>query len=57
MVQGVIIGATFAFLTTILILDAVAMAEIRTANVWSSIRPEPWSSDTESSYLRIARST
>ena len=37
-VQGVIIGATLAFLTTILILDAVAKSETRTINGWSSIR-------------------
>ena len=37
-VQGVIIGATLAFLTTILILDAVARAETTTVNGWSSIR-------------------
>jgi hypothetical protein len=37
-VQGVIIGATLAFLTTILILDSVARAETTTANGWSSIR-------------------
>jgi len=37
-VQGVIIGATLAFLTTSLILDAVAKAETRTVNGWSSIR-------------------
>ena len=37
-VQGVIIGATLAFLTTILILDAVARSETRTVNGWSSIR-------------------
>jgi hypothetical protein len=37
-VQGVIIGATLAFLTTILILDTVAKAETRTVNGWSSIR-------------------
>lgn len=37
-VQGIIIGATLAFLTTILILDAVAKAETRTVNGWSSIR-------------------
>ena len=37
-VQGVIIGATLAFLTTILILDSVAKAETTTANGWSSIR-------------------
>ena len=36
--QGVIIGATLAFLTTILILDAVARAETRTVNGWISIR-------------------
>lgn len=38
MVQGVIIGATLAFLTTILVLDAVARSETRTVNGWSSIR-------------------
>jgi len=37
-VQGVIIGATLAFLTTILILDAVAKSETRTVHGWSSIR-------------------
>jgi hypothetical protein len=37
-VQGVIIGATLAFLTTILILDSVAKAETTTVNGWSSIR-------------------
>jgi hypothetical protein len=37
-VQGVIIGATLAFLTTILALDSVAKAETTTANGWSSIR-------------------
>ena len=37
-VQGVIIGATLAFLTTILILDAVAKAQTLTVNGWSSIR-------------------
>jgi hypothetical protein len=37
-VQGVIIGATLAFLTTILILDTVAKSETRTVNGWSSIR-------------------
>jgi len=37
-VQGVIIGATLAFLTTILILDAVAKAETTTVNGWDSIR-------------------
>ena len=33
-----IIGATLAFLTTILILDGVTRAETRTVNGWSSIR-------------------
>jgi hypothetical protein len=37
-VQGVIIGATLAFLTTILILDAVAKTETTTVNGWSAIR-------------------
>lgn len=37
-VQGVIIGAALAFLTTILILDVVAKAQTRTVNGWSSIR-------------------
>ena len=37
-VQGVIIGAALAFLTTILILDFVAKAETTTVNGWSSIR-------------------
>ncbi len=37
-VQGVIIGATLAFLTTILVLDAVARAETQTVNGWSSVR-------------------
>ncbi len=37
-VQGVIIGATLAFLTTILMLDSVAKAETTTVNGWSSIR-------------------
>jgi hypothetical protein len=37
-VQGVIIGAALAFLTTILILDLVAKAETTTVNGWSSIR-------------------
>ena len=37
-VQGVIIGGTLAFLTTILILSAVARAETRTVNGWNSIR-------------------
>jgi hypothetical protein len=37
-VQGVIIGATLAFLTTILVLDSVAKAQTTTVNGWSSIR-------------------
>jgi len=37
-VQGVIIGVTLAFLTTNLILDAVAKAETTTVNGWRSIR-------------------
>ena len=37
-VQGVIIGATFAFLTTNLILDVVAKSETRTVNGWCWIR-------------------
>jgi hypothetical protein len=37
-VQGVIIGLTFAFLTTVLILNAVAKTEMRTVNGWSAIR-------------------
>lgn len=37
-VQGVIIGATLAFLTTILVLDSVAKSETTTVNGWSSIR-------------------
>src|ERR1041385_5194919 len=37
-VQGVIIGATLAFLTTILLLDWVAKAETTPVNGWSSIR-------------------
>jgi hypothetical protein len=37
-VQGVIIGATLAFLTTILTLDSVARAQTTTVNGWSSIR-------------------
>lgn len=36
-VQGVIIGFTFAYLTTILILNAVAKAETKTVNGWSAI--------------------
>jgi hypothetical protein len=37
-VQGVIIGAALAFLTTMLILDAVARSLTRTVNGWSSIQ-------------------
>lgn len=37
-VQGVIIGLTFAYLTAILILTAVAKIETKTVNGWSEIR-------------------
>ncbi len=37
-VQGLIMGLTFAYLTTILILTAVARSETRTVNGWSAIR-------------------
>jgi hypothetical protein len=37
-VQGVIIGAALAFLTTILILDWVAKAQTTTVNGWRSVR-------------------
>jgi hypothetical protein len=37
-VQGVIIGATLAFLTAVLIMNAVARAITSTVNGWSSIR-------------------
>lgn len=37
-VQGAIIGLAFAFLTTILILNAVAKSETKTVNGWSAIR-------------------
>ena len=37
-VQGVIIGATFAYLTAVLVLNAVAKAETRTVNGWSALR-------------------
>jgi hypothetical protein len=37
-VQGVLLGATLAFLTTILILDTVAKAETSTVNGWRSLR-------------------
>jgi hypothetical protein len=38
LVQGLIIGLTFAFLTTNLVLNAVARAETTTVNGWSAIR-------------------
>jgi hypothetical protein len=37
-VQGVIIGLTFAFLTTVLVLNAVAKSETTTVNGWRAIR-------------------
>jgi hypothetical protein len=37
-VQGVIIGLTFAFLTSVLVLNAVAKRDTRTVNGWSTIR-------------------
>lgn len=37
-VQGLIIGATLAYLTTVLILDVVAKAETRTVHGWRAIR-------------------
>ena len=37
-VQGVIIGLAFAYLTTVVILKAVAQTETRTVNGWSAIR-------------------
>ena len=37
-VQGVIIGATLAFLTATLLLDRVANAETTTVNGWDSVR-------------------
>lgn len=37
-VQGVIIGLTFAYLTTVLILNAVAKTETQTVNGWSAVR-------------------
>jgi hypothetical protein len=37
-VQGVIIGATLAFLTAILIMDSAARSATTTVNGWSSIR-------------------
>jgi hypothetical protein len=37
-VQGVIIGLVFAYLTTVLVLNAVARGETTTVNGWSAIR-------------------
>ncbi len=37
-VQGVIIGLTFAYLSTVLILNAVAKTQTKTVNGWSAIR-------------------
>lgn len=37
-VQGVIIGLTLAYLTTVLVLNAVAKAETQTGNGWSTVR-------------------
>src|SRR5476649_408371 len=37
-VQGIIMGATFAFLTAILVMNAVGRAVTTTVNRWSSIR-------------------
>jgi len=37
-VQGVIMGLTFAYLTTVLLLNAVAKTETTTVNGWSAIR-------------------
>lgn len=37
-VQGVIMGSTFAYLTTVLLLNAVIRAETTTVNGWSAIR-------------------
>ncbi|KQQ81452.1 DUF1214 domain-containing protein [Arthrobacter sp. Leaf137] len=37
-VQGLIMGLTFAYLTTVLVLNAVARTETKTVNGWSSIR-------------------
>lgn len=36
-VQGLIMGLTFAYLTTVLLLNAVARSETRTVNGWSAI--------------------
>lgn len=37
-VQGLIIGLTFAYLTTVLLLNVVAQGQTRTVNGWSAIR-------------------
>ena len=37
-VQGLIMGLTFAFLTTVLILNGVAKRETKTVNGWSAVR-------------------
>ncbi len=37
-VQGLIMGLTFAYLTTVLVLNAVARTETKTVNGWSAIR-------------------
>jgi len=37
-VQGLIMGLTFAFLTTVVILNAVARTETMTVNGWSAVR-------------------
>jgi hypothetical protein len=37
-VQGVIIGLTFAYLSTVLVLNAVAKTQTKTVNGWSAIR-------------------
>ena len=37
-VQGVIIGLVFAYLSTVLVLDTVAKAQTRTVNGWSAVR-------------------
>jgi hypothetical protein len=37
-VQGVIIGLTFAYLSTVVVLNAVAKTQTKTVNGWSAIR-------------------
>jgi len=37
-IQGLIMGLTFAYLTTVLVLNAVARTETNTVNGWSAIR-------------------